>query len=54
VHHLRTFEAYLGRVGIRRLHELSQALLSAFVAERSANGLAKATVSNCCGLLRVF
>ena len=54
LHHLRRFEAYLGRVGIRKLHELSPAVLSAFIAERSANGLSKTTVSNCCGVLRVF
>jgi len=54
LHHLRRFEAYLSRVGIRKLHELSLAVLSAFVAERSANGLSKTTVSNCCRVLRVF
>jgi integrase/recombinase XerD len=54
LHHLRRFEAYLSRVGIRKLHELSPTLLSAFIAERSANGLSKTTVSNCCGVLRVF
>ena len=53
-HHLGRFEAYLGRVGVRGLHELSPALVSAFVAERSANGLAKTTVRDCCGVLRVF
>ncbi len=54
LHHLRRFETYLGRVGIRKLHELSPAVLSAFIAERSAKGLSKTTVSNCCGVLRVF
>jgi integrase/recombinase XerD len=54
LHHLRRFEAYLSRVGIRKLHELSPAVLSAFIAERSATGLSKTTVSNCCGVLRVF
>ena len=54
LHHLRRFEAYLSSVGIRKLHELSPAVLSAFTAERSANGLSKTTVSNCCGVLRVF
>jgi site-specific recombinase XerD len=53
-HHLRRFEVYLGRVGVRGLRELSPALLSAFVAERSAAGLAKTTVRDCCGVLRVF
>jgi site-specific recombinase XerD len=54
VHHLDRFQAYLNRVGVRGLHELSPALVSAFVAERSANGLAKTTVRDCCGVLRVF
>jgi integrase/recombinase XerD len=54
LHHLRRFEAYLSRVGIRELYELSPAVLSAFIAERSANGLSKTTLSNCCGVLRVF
>ena len=53
-HHLDRFEAYLGRVGVRGLRELSPALLSAFVAERSAAGLAKTTVRDGCGVLRVF
>jgi len=54
LHHLRRFEAYLSKVGIRELHELSPAVLSAFIAERSTNGLSKTTLSNCCGVLRVF
>lgn len=53
-HHLARFERYLGIAGVRGLQELSPALLSAFVAERSAAGLAKTTVRNCCGALRVF
>lgn len=53
-HHLSRFESYLGRVGVRGVHEMSPALLSAFVAERSATGLAKTTVRDCCGVLRVF
>src|SRR4051812_30773066 len=53
-HHLDRFEAYLGRVGVAGLHELSPALLSAFVAERSGAGLAKTTVREGCGVLRVF
>jgi integrase/recombinase XerD len=53
-HDLRRFEAYLGKVGVRGLQELSPALLSAFVAERSAAGLAKTSVRNGCGVLRVF
>jgi site-specific recombinase XerD len=50
---LRSFERYLGRVGVKQLVELSPALISAFVAERSA-GLAKASVGLLCGALRGF
>jgi integrase/recombinase XerD len=50
---LRSFERYLGRVGVTRLVELSPALISAFVAERSA-GLAMASVGLLCGALRGF
>jgi integrase/recombinase XerD len=53
-HHLDRFEAYLQRAGVTGLHELSPALLSAFVAERSGAGLAKTTVREGCGVLRVF
>lgn len=53
-HHLRRFAAYLVRVGVGRLDELSPALLSAFVAERTASGLAKSSIRDTCGVLRVF
>ncbi|HXZ76328.1 MAG TPA: site-specific integrase [Streptosporangiaceae bacterium] len=53
-HHLDRFEAYLHRVGVAGLGELSPALLSAFVAERTGAGLAKTTVREGCGVLRVF
>ena len=53
-HHLDRFEAYLQRVGVAGLGELSPALLSAFVAERTGAGLAKTTVREGCGVLRVF
>jgi site-specific recombinase XerC len=53
-HHLRRFEAYLGKIGVQGLQELSPALLSAFVAERSVAGLAKTSVRDGCGVLRVF
>jgi len=52
-HHLDRFETFLARVGAH-VHELSPALLSAFVTERSAAGLAKTTVREGCGVLRVF
>ena len=51
--YLRSFERYLGRVGVKQLVELSPALVSAFVAERSA-GLATASVGLLCGALREF
>ena len=53
-HHLACFEAYLDRIGVTRLAELSPAILSAFVAGRSGAGLAKTTVRSGCGVLRVF
>jgi site-specific recombinase XerD len=51
--YLRSFERYLRRVGVTRLVELSPALISMFVAERSA-GLATASVGLLCGALRGF
>ena len=39
---------------MRRLGELSPAILSAFIAERSAAGLARTTVRDTCAALRVF
>ena len=42
------------RIGVERLSELSPAILTAFVAERAAAGLGKATVRDGCGVLRVF
>jgi site-specific recombinase XerD len=51
--HLDRFEAYLARVGAD-VRDLSPTLLSAFVTERSGVGLAKTTVRDCCGVLRVF
>jgi integrase/recombinase XerD len=53
-HYLDRFEAYLGRIGVDSLGELSPAILSAFIAERSAAGLAKNTVGGSAGALRVF
>ena len=51
--YLRSFEGYLRRVGVKQLVELSPALISAFVAERSAD-LATASVGLLCGALREF
>jgi integrase/recombinase XerD len=53
-HHLDRFEAYLGRIGMRTIGELSPAVLSAFIVERSAAGLAKSSVRDGAGVLRVF
>ena len=53
-HHLVRFEAYLERIGVVCLSELSPAILTAFVVERAALGLGKATVRDGCGVLRVF
>jgi integrase/recombinase XerD len=53
-HHLRPFEAYLRRIGVKSIQELSPVILSAFIVERAGAGLAKNTVSGCAGALRVF
>ncbi|MCA1675274.1 MAG: site-specific integrase, partial [Actinobacteria bacterium] len=53
-HHLDRFESYLRRIGVERIEELSPAILSAFVVERASTGLAKTTVREGCGVLRVF
>ena len=52
-HHLDRFEAYLRRIGAS-IQELSPAILSAFVVERAGAGLAKSTVRDGAGVLRVF
>jgi len=53
-HHLDRFEAYLRRIGVGSIGELSPAILSAFVVERAGTGLAKSTVRDGAGVLRVF
>ena len=53
-HHLVRFEAYLARIRVARLEDLSPAILTAFGAERAATGLGKATIRDGCGVLRVF
>lgn len=53
-HHLDRFEAYLARIGVTQVGELSPTILSGFVAERSGAGLAKTTVREACVMLRVF
>jgi site-specific recombinase XerD len=53
-HHLDRFEDYLERIGIGSLDELSPAILSAFVVERASAGLARSSVRDGVGVLRVF
>ena len=53
-HHLDRFESYLGRIGVRSIGELSPTILSAYVVERADAGLAKSTVRDSAGVLRVF
>ena len=53
-HHLDRFEAYLRRIGVESIQELSPTILSSFVVERAAEGLAKSTVRDGAGVLRVF
>lgn len=53
-HHLVRFERYLARVGVAGIEELSPPVLSAFMAERAGSGLARTTLRDCCGVLRVF
>jgi site-specific recombinase XerD len=53
-HHLDRFEAYLRRIGVASIQELSPAILTAFVVERAAAGLAKSTVREGAGVLHVF
>jgi integrase/recombinase XerD len=53
-HHLDRFEAYLARIGVRSLGELSPPILSAYIVERARSGLAKSTVRDSAGVLRVF
>lgn len=50
---LRRLEAYLDRVGVGTLSELSPAVLSAF-ATSAFEGLSKNTISGFCSTLRVF
>jgi integrase/recombinase XerD len=53
-HHLSRLEAYLARIAVKRLSELSPAILSAFIAERAGSGLAKVSLCECCAVVRVF
>jgi integrase/recombinase XerD len=53
-HHLDRFEDYLRRIGVRSVRELSPVILSSYVVERAGAGLAKSTVRDGAGVLRVF
>ncbi|MDI6638855.1 MAG: site-specific integrase [Bacillota bacterium] len=53
-HHLHRFAAYLVRIGVSGPEEISVTILSAFVAERAATGMARTTLRDTCGVLRVF
>jgi site-specific recombinase XerD len=53
-HHLDRFETYLRRIGVESLGELSPTILSAYIVERASAGLAKSTVRDSAGVLRVF
>lgn len=52
--HLDRFQAYLSRIDVATIAELSPAILSAFVVERASTGLSKSTVRSAAGVLRVF
>ena len=53
-HYLDRFEVYLDGIGVRRLEELSPPILSAFIVERAGAGLARSTVREGAGIVRVF
>lgn len=53
-HHLDPFESYLQRIGVESIQQLSPMILSSFVIERANTGLAKTTVRDGVGVLRVF
>ena len=53
VHYLHRFEAYLKRIGLESLSELTPLMLSAFIIE-SATTLSKTSMTGLCSSLRVF
>jgi len=53
-HHLIALEGYLDRIGLTELRDLVPPILSSFVVERRASGLAKTSIRDVCGVLRVF
>ena len=52
-HYLRRFEAYLQRIDLQDLQDLSPAVLSAFVIDSSSR-YSKTSLKGLCGILRVF
>ena len=52
-HYLRRFQAYLSRIDLQQLSDLSPPVLSAFVIESSA-ALSKTALVGLCSTLRVF
>lgn len=53
-HYLSRFDAYLQRIGVTSIRDLSPTILSGFIVERAAAGLAKSSVREGAGVLRVF
>jgi site-specific recombinase XerD len=53
-YHLHHLERYCERRGLATLRELTPALLTDFLVSRGASGLARVTVRETCGVLRVF
>jgi site-specific recombinase XerD len=51
-HHLGPFEAYLDRIGLRHLRDLTPAVLGGFIAE--STHLGRTGLRDRCGVLRVF
>ncbi|MFH5878511.1 tyrosine-type recombinase/integrase [Arthrobacter sp. NA-172] len=52
--HLDHFETYLRKIGVESIREISPTILSAFLVERAGAGLAKTTVRDEAGSLKVF
>ncbi len=52
--HLDHFETYLRQIGVESIREISPTILSAFLVERAGAGLAKTTVRDEAGSLKVF
>jgi integrase/recombinase XerD len=53
-HHLDRFEVYLRGIDVASIRQLCPPILSGFIVERAAAGLAKSTIRDGAGVLRVF